>query len=65
MFKKDQKPLLTTKEIAEIEKHCIAMNHDACDRTGKCLACGPIEQSIRAANVLVTRWPRAAKRRSG
>jgi hypothetical protein len=28
------------------------------------LICGPIEQSMHAANVLVTRWPRVTRRRS-
>jgi len=63
MSKKTPQPVPNPKDPAEIEKHCIAKNHGACDRTGQCLACSPLEQSIRAANYTVTRWPRAVKGR--
>ncbi|HTO49592.1 MAG TPA: hypothetical protein VML91_18290 [Burkholderiales bacterium] len=43
----------------EIWRRCIARNAGACALVaGGCLACGPIEQSLRAAGWVEARWPR-------
>ena len=42
---------------AETWRRCIARNAGACDLVEGCLACGPIEQSVRTAGWALARWP--------
>jgi hypothetical protein len=41
----------------ETWQRCIARKTGACDLVEGCLACGPIEQSLRAAGWTLARWP--------
>lgn len=47
----------------EIRLECIAHNAGACDETGVCLECSPIQQAMRTAGWALTRWPRLKPRR--
>ena len=43
----------------EVWRRCIVRNVGACTLAVEgCLACGPIEQSLRAAGWVQARWPR-------
>jgi hypothetical protein len=41
----------------EIWQRCIARSAGACALIEGCLACGPIEQSLRTAGWALARWP--------
>ena len=47
----------------EIRRECIAHNAGACDETGVCLECSPVQQAMRTAGWALTRWPRLTGRR--
>lgn len=46
-----------------VQKTCIAKREDACTRTGDCLECSPLEQSLRTAGSVLARWPRQPRGR--
>jgi hypothetical protein len=41
----------------EIWQRCIARQAGACSLVEGCLACGPVEQSLRTAGWVLARWP--------
>lgn len=47
----------TGERRAEIWLRCIARNAGACNLVEGCLACGPVEQSLRTAGWALARWP--------
>ena len=47
----------TSDRRTEIWRRCIARNAGACTLVEGCRACGPIEQSLRAAGWVEARWP--------
>lgn len=61
MNKTDAAANTTRKD--EIQKTCIAKREGACTRTGDCLECSPLEQSLRTAGSALAKWPRQPRGR--